>query len=112
MMSLHRSTREFSSSELNVLKVQLMAGRGDGSQVQRECDGLKGELVELQQLYDDSQRERVELEQELQRCKAELQKLVGRKSQPIISQVTSSSQPSSASLSPVTLSAQPVLGSA
>uniref|UniRef100_A0A3B4XB39 Coiled-coil domain containing 136 n=1 Tax=Seriola lalandi dorsalis TaxID=1841481 RepID=A0A3B4XB39_SERLL len=46
-----------------------------------QCDGLKGELAELQQLYDSSQRERAALEQELQRCKAELQKLVGRKSQ-------------------------------
>uniref|UniRef100_A0A3B4XGE1 Coiled-coil domain containing 136 n=1 Tax=Seriola lalandi dorsalis TaxID=1841481 RepID=A0A3B4XGE1_SERLL len=40
-----------------------------------QCDGLKGELAELQQLYDSSQRERAALEQELQRCKAELQKL-------------------------------------
>lgn len=46
-----------------------------------QCDGLKGELADLQQLYDSSQRERVTLEQELQRCKAELQKLVGKKSQ-------------------------------
>lgn len=46
-----------------------------------QCEGLKGELAELQQLYDCSQRERAALEQELQRCKAELQKLVGRKSQ-------------------------------
>lgn len=46
-----------------------------------QCDGLKGELVELQHLYNSSQRERAALEQELQRCKAELQKLVGRKSQ-------------------------------
>uniref|UniRef100_A0A3B4YZA9 Coiled-coil domain containing 136b n=1 Tax=Stegastes partitus TaxID=144197 RepID=A0A3B4YZA9_9TELE len=46
-----------------------------------QCDGLKDELAELQQLYDCSQRERTALEQELQRCKAELQKLVGRKSQ-------------------------------
>lgn len=37
-------------------------------------------MEELQQLYDSSQRERSALEQELQRCKAELQKLVGGKS--------------------------------
>lgn len=46
-----------------------------------QCEGLKGELAELQQLYDSSQRERAALEQELQRCKAELHKLVGKKSQ-------------------------------
>ncbi|XP_070848477.1 coiled-coil domain-containing protein 136 isoform X1 [Chaetodon trifascialis] len=69
------------SSELDVLKVQLRQAEETAHKVQRECDGLKGELVELQQLYDSSQRERVALEEELQRCKAELQKLVGRKSQ-------------------------------
>lgn len=42
-----------------------------------QCDGLKVELQELQILYDSSQRERAELEEELQRCKAELQKLAG-----------------------------------
>lgn len=40
-----------------------------------QCDGLKMELQELQVLYDSSQRERAELEEELQRCKAELEKL-------------------------------------
>ncbi|XP_070785446.1 coiled-coil domain-containing protein 136 [Enoplosus armatus] len=72
---------EVCSSELNVLKVQLKQAEETAHKVQRECDGLKGELVDLQQLYDSSQRERVALEQELQRCKAELQKMVGRKSQ-------------------------------
>uniref|UniRef100_A0A3Q1EX72 Coiled-coil domain-containing protein 136-like n=1 Tax=Acanthochromis polyacanthus TaxID=80966 RepID=A0A3Q1EX72_9TELE len=67
-------------SELNVLKVQLKQAEETAQKVQRECDGLKDELAELQQLYDCSQRERTALEQELQRCKAELQKLVGRKS--------------------------------
>lgn len=33
------------------------------------------ELQELQVLYDSSQKERAELEEELQRCKAELEKL-------------------------------------
>ncbi|XP_049895358.1 coiled-coil domain-containing protein 136-like isoform X2 [Epinephelus moara] len=69
------------SSELNVLKVQLRRAEDTAHRVQTECDGLKVELVDLQQLYDSSQRERAALEQELQRCKAELQKLVGRKSQ-------------------------------
>lgn len=35
------------------------------------------ELQELQVMYDSSQRERAELEEELQRCKAELEKLSG-----------------------------------
>lgn len=70
-----------SSEEVNVLKVQLRQAEETAHKVQRECDGLKGELADLQQLYDSSQRERAALEQELQRCKAELQKLVGRKSQ-------------------------------
>uniref|UniRef100_UPI0037E6FB08 coiled-coil domain-containing protein 136 isoform X2 n=1 Tax=Semicossyphus pulcher TaxID=241346 RepID=UPI0037E6FB08 len=69
------------SSELRVLKAQLRQAEETAHNVQRECDGLKGELVELQHLYDSSQQERVALEQELQRCKAELQKLVGKKSQ-------------------------------
>lgn len=42
-----------------------------------QCDSLKVELQELQVLYDSSQRERAELEEELQRCKAELEKLSG-----------------------------------
>ncbi|XP_074481245.1 coiled-coil domain-containing protein 136-like isoform X5 [Sebastes fasciatus] len=70
-----------SSSEFNVLKVQLRRAEETAHRVQTECDGLKGELVDLQQLYDGSQRERAALQQELQRCKADLQKLVGRKSQ-------------------------------
>ncbi|KAK2882788.1 coiled-coil domain-containing protein 136-like isoform X2 [Channa argus] len=69
------------SSELNILKVQLREAEETAQKVQRECDCLKVELAELQQLYDTSQRERLTLEQELQRCKAELEKLVGRKSQ-------------------------------
>ena len=42
-----------------------------------QCDGLKMELQELQVLYDSSQRERAELEEELLRCRAELEKLSG-----------------------------------
>ncbi|XP_030296507.1 golgin subfamily A member 4-like isoform X2 [Sparus aurata] len=67
--------------EINILKVQLRQAEDTAHKVQSECAGLKGELVDLQQLYDSSQQERVALEQELQRCKAELQKLMGRKSQ-------------------------------
>ncbi|XP_030006266.1 coiled-coil domain-containing protein 136 [Sphaeramia orbicularis] len=70
-----------SVQELSALKIQLRQAEETAQKVQRECDGLKFELAELQQLYDSSQQERAALEQELQRCKAELQKLVGRKPQ-------------------------------
>ncbi|XP_031167131.1 coiled-coil domain-containing protein 136-like isoform X2 [Sander lucioperca] len=70
-----------SISEVSVLKVQLRRAEETAHKVQTECDGLKGELGVLQQLYDSSQRERAALQQELQRCKAELQKMEGSKSQ-------------------------------
>ncbi|XP_021163139.2 coiled-coil domain-containing protein 136 isoform X2 [Fundulus heteroclitus] len=63
--------------EIFSLRDQLKQAEEKASQVQRECDGLKIELQELQLLYDSSQRERAELEEELQRCKAELEKLSG-----------------------------------
>ncbi|XP_041833995.1 coiled-coil domain-containing protein 136-like isoform X3 [Melanotaenia boesemani] len=69
------------SSETSTLKVQLRQTEETAQKVQRECEGLKVELGELQQLYDCSQRERAALQHELQRCKAELQKLLDRKSQ-------------------------------
>ncbi|XP_075995713.1 uncharacterized protein LOC142989868 isoform X2 [Genypterus blacodes] len=61
--------------EIFSLRDQLKQAEEKASQVQRECDVLKTELQELQVLYDCSQRERAELEEELQRCKAELEKL-------------------------------------
>ncbi|XP_029017567.1 coiled-coil domain-containing protein 136-like isoform X2 [Betta splendens] len=70
-----------SVQELHGLKVQLREAEEMARRVQRECDSLKDELAELQQLYDSSQRERTVLEQELQRCKAELHRVLGRKSQ-------------------------------
>ncbi|XP_061533358.1 coiled-coil domain-containing protein 136-like isoform X4 [Phycodurus eques] len=63
--------------EIFSLREQLKQAEEKASQVQSECDGLKLELQELQELYDSSQRERNELEEELQRCKAELEKLSG-----------------------------------
>ncbi|KAM8861485.1 uncharacterized protein ACB058_008287 isoform 2-T2 [Synchiropus picturatus] len=63
--------------EIFSLRDQLKKAEEKASQVQRECDGLKMELQELQVLYDSSQRERAELEEELLRCKAELEKLTG-----------------------------------
>ncbi|ROI15324.1 hypothetical protein DPX16_12876 [Anabarilius grahami] len=68
-------------SEVFSLRDQLKQAEERASQVQRECEGLKGELMELQGLYESSQRERAELEAELQRCKAELGRLAGRKAQ-------------------------------
>ncbi|TNN82098.1 Coiled-coil domain-containing protein 136 [Liparis tanakae] len=63
--------------EIFSLREQLKQAEEKASQVQRECSGLKVELQELQVLYDSSQKERAELEEELQCCKAELEKLSG-----------------------------------
>lgn len=68
-------------TEVFSLRDQLKQAEEKASQVQRECEGLKGELFELQGLYECSQRERAELEAELQRCRAELDRLGGRKAQ-------------------------------
>ncbi|XP_062861289.1 coiled-coil domain-containing protein 136 isoform X2 [Trichomycterus rosablanca] len=67
--------------EVSSLQDQLKEADEKASQVQRECEGLKGELLELQGLYESSQKERAELEAELQRCRAELDRLAGRKAQ-------------------------------
>lgn len=42
---------------------------------------MKAELLELQQMYDSSQRERQTLEEELRRCREQLQEVLGRKRQ-------------------------------
>ncbi|XP_029616986.1 coiled-coil domain-containing protein 136 isoform X2 [Salmo trutta] len=68
-------------SEVFSLRDQLRLAEERASQVQRQCEGLKGELAELQGLFDFSQKERVELEQELRHCMVELERLGGRKSQ-------------------------------
>ncbi|XP_060759674.1 coiled-coil domain-containing protein 136 isoform X2 [Neoarius graeffei] len=68
-------------SEVFTLRDQLKQAEERASQVQRECEGLKGELLELQGLYESSQKERAELEAELQHCRAELDRLSGRKAQ-------------------------------
>nr|XP_055046373.1 coiled-coil domain-containing protein 136 isoform X1 [Misgurnus anguillicaudatus] len=68
-------------AEIFSLRDQLKQAEEKASRVQRECDGLKGELQELQGLYESSQRERAELEAELHRCRAELERLAGRKAQ-------------------------------
>ncbi|XP_051547428.1 coiled-coil domain-containing protein 136-like isoform X2 [Myxocyprinus asiaticus] len=68
-------------SEVFFLRDQLKQAEEKASQVQRECEGLKGELQELQGLYESSQQERTELEAELQRCRAELDRLAGKKAQ-------------------------------
>ncbi|KAA0720866.1 Coiled-coil domain-containing protein 136 [Triplophysa tibetana] len=66
-------------SEVFSLKDQLKQAEEKAS----KCEGLKGELLELQGIYECSQRERAELEVELQRCRAELDRLGGRKAQEI-----------------------------
>ncbi|XP_061570501.1 coiled-coil domain-containing protein 136-like isoform X2 [Cololabis saira] len=76
-----RVQEDVGSPEISTLKVQLMRAEETAQKVQRECDGLKGELAELQLRYNGSQQERAVLDLELQRCRAELQTLLGRKSQ-------------------------------
>ncbi|KAJ8002628.1 hypothetical protein DPEC_G00160860 [Dallia pectoralis] len=63
--------------EIFSLRDQLKQAEEKASLVQRKCDGLKTELKELQVLYDCSQRERAGLEEELQQCKVELERLAG-----------------------------------
>ncbi|XP_070291448.1 coiled-coil domain-containing protein 136 isoform X2 [Salvelinus sp. IW2-2015] len=63
--------------EIFSLRDQLKQAEEKALLVQRQCDGLKTELRELQELYDCSQRERAELEEELLHCKAELERLAG-----------------------------------
>ncbi|XP_064785276.1 coiled-coil domain-containing protein 136-like isoform X2 [Oncorhynchus masou masou] len=63
--------------EIVSLRDQLKQAEEKASLVQRQCDGLKTELRELQVLYDSSQRERAGMEEELLRCKAELERLAG-----------------------------------
>ncbi|XP_051917417.1 coiled-coil domain-containing protein 136-like isoform X2 [Hippocampus zosterae] len=59
------------------MEMELKRAEDEARRVQRECHALKSELRELQELYDGSQRERRHLEEELGRCKAELQKWAG-----------------------------------
>ncbi|KAI1888023.1 hypothetical protein AGOR_G00180770 [Albula goreensis] len=68
-------------AEVFSLRDQLKQAEEKATQVQRECEGLKAELQELQGLFDCSQRERVELESELRRYRDELDRLTGRKAQ-------------------------------
>ncbi|XP_041710017.1 coiled-coil domain-containing protein 136-like, partial [Coregonus clupeaformis] len=68
-------------SEVFSLRDQLKLAEERASQVQRQCEELNGELAELQGLFDCSQKERAELEKELHHCRAELERLGGRKSQ-------------------------------
>ncbi|XP_041692818.2 coiled-coil domain-containing protein 136-like isoform X1 [Coregonus clupeaformis] len=63
--------------EIVSLRDQLKQAEEKASLVQRQCDSLKTELRDLQVLYDCSQRERAGLEEELLRCKAELERLAG-----------------------------------
>ncbi|KAK5896386.1 hypothetical protein CgunFtcFv8_009991 [Champsocephalus gunnari] len=69
------------SSEVSAVKVQLRLAEETALTAQTQSGGLRSDLRGLQRLYDGSQSKRAALEEELQRCKAELQKLVDRKSQ-------------------------------
>ncbi|XP_075900147.1 uncharacterized protein LOC142900017 isoform X2 [Nelusetta ayraudi] len=75
------STAGPAQEELEVLRMQLRLAEETAQRVQRECDGVKVELLELQQMYDSSQRERQTLEEELRRCREQLQEVLGRKRQ-------------------------------
>ncbi|XP_041112181.1 coiled-coil domain-containing protein 136-like [Polyodon spathula] len=65
-------------SELASLRQQLKQAEEKALCVQHECAGLLGELRELQGLYSISQKERAELERELQKCQEEMQQLTGK----------------------------------
>ncbi|XP_064175367.1 coiled-coil domain-containing protein 136-like isoform X1 [Anguilla rostrata] len=67
--------------EIFSLRDQLKQAEARADEVQKACEGLKVELSEMQALYDSSQGERAELERELQRCKEELDQLMGGKAQ-------------------------------
>ncbi|KAK5877185.1 hypothetical protein CesoFtcFv8_026455 [Champsocephalus esox] len=71
------------SSEVGAVKVQLRLAEETARTAQTQSGGLRSDLRGLQRLYDGSQSKRAALEEELQRCKAELQKLVDRKSQSV-----------------------------
>ncbi|XP_047658480.1 coiled-coil domain-containing protein 136-like isoform X2 [Tachysurus fulvidraco] len=62
-------------SETLSLKEQLKEAEERAEQLQRQCDGVRTELRELQNLFETSQKERAELELELLHCREELEKL-------------------------------------
>uniref|UniRef100_A0A1A8BZI0 Coiled-coil domain containing 136b n=1 Tax=Nothobranchius kadleci TaxID=1051664 RepID=A0A1A8BZI0_NOTKA len=62
--------------EVSILTFQLKQAEETAQKVQKECEGLKAELEQLQHLYDRSQKQRATLETELQSCKAELHKIL------------------------------------
>ncbi len=64
--------------------------------------------MELQGLYESSQRERAELEAELQHCRAELDRLAGRKAQVRGSDISHDALLSSKSTRAITLELQTV----
>ncbi|XP_046705700.1 coiled-coil domain-containing protein 136-like isoform X2 [Silurus meridionalis] len=62
-------------SETLSLRDQLKQAEERAEQLQRQCDGVRTELRDLQHLFETSQKERDELELELLHCREELQKL-------------------------------------
>ncbi|XP_058253684.1 coiled-coil domain-containing protein 136-like isoform X1 [Hemibagrus wyckioides] len=62
-------------SETVSLREQLKDAEERAEQLQRQCDCVRTELRELQNLFETSQKERAELELELLHCREELEKL-------------------------------------
>ncbi|XP_051911727.1 coiled-coil domain-containing protein 136-like isoform X2 [Hippocampus zosterae] len=63
------------------LQMQLQRAQDTGLQVQAECERVKRSLGSLQALHDNSRHECAALEEELRRCKAELQRLRDERTQ-------------------------------
>ncbi|XP_026883900.2 coiled-coil domain-containing protein 136 isoform X2 [Electrophorus electricus] len=79
-------------SEVLSLRDQLKQAEERAEQVQRQCDRVRTDLRELQDLFETSQKERAELELELLHCREELEKITDGSEQ------QSSTQPSVLSL--------------
>ncbi|KAK1804675.1 hypothetical protein P4O66_020670, partial [Electrophorus voltai] len=62
-------------SEVLSLRDQLKQAEERAEQVQRQCDRVRTDLRELQDLFETSQKERAELELELLHCREELEKI-------------------------------------
>ncbi|XP_062856351.1 coiled-coil domain-containing protein 136 isoform X2 [Trichomycterus rosablanca] len=62
-------------SEMVSLREQLKQAEERAELLQRQCNGVRTELRELQDLFETSQKERAELELELLHCREELERL-------------------------------------
>ncbi|XP_028307442.1 coiled-coil domain-containing protein 136 isoform X2 [Gouania willdenowi] len=66
-ISVSECEAELQEQEISTLKVKLRRAEEKIQRVEHMCDGLRRQLSDLQTLYDSSQQERAELQQELQR---------------------------------------------